>query len=98
MSGGSFLSFWYYHLPNFVLAALMYTLLGRVVLGMFVDPELDKLHLALLLQHHRSGCCARRARNSEGGGTGHSVAVWIRLAVLVTSAVALRLHRVWGRS
>ena len=27
------LTFWYFHLPNFVLAALMYTLLGRAVLG-----------------------------------------------------------------
>ena len=26
----SILAYWYYHLPNFVLAALMYTLLGRV--------------------------------------------------------------------
>jgi hypothetical protein len=33
------LSYWYYHLPNFVLAALMYTLLGRVLLSLFVDPE-----------------------------------------------------------
>ena len=33
------LSYWYYHLPNFVLAALMYTLLGRAVLGMFVDAD-----------------------------------------------------------
>ena len=33
------LTYWYYHLPNFVLAALMYTLLGRVVLGMFVDAD-----------------------------------------------------------
>ena len=33
------LSYWYYHLPNFVLAALMYTLLGRVLLGLFVDPN-----------------------------------------------------------
>jgi YggT family protein len=33
------LTYWYYHLPNFVLAALMYTLLGRAVLGMFVDPD-----------------------------------------------------------
>jgi hypothetical protein len=33
------LPYWYYHLPNFVLAALMYTLLGRAVLGMFVDPD-----------------------------------------------------------
>jgi hypothetical protein len=24
-----FLTYWYFHLPNFVLAALMYTLLGR---------------------------------------------------------------------
>lgn len=36
--GGSFLSFWYFHLPNFLLAALMYTLLGRVLLGLFLDP------------------------------------------------------------
>jgi YggT family protein len=33
------LSYWYYHLPNFVLAALMYTLLGRVLLGLFLDPD-----------------------------------------------------------
>ena len=35
--GGSLLQYWYYHLPNFVLAALMYTLLGRVLLSLFVD-------------------------------------------------------------
>lgn len=28
------LPFWYFHLPNYVLAALMYTLLGRFLLGM----------------------------------------------------------------
>ena len=33
------LSYWYYHLPNFLLAALMYTLLGRVLLSLFVEPE-----------------------------------------------------------
>ena len=32
-------SYWYYHLPNFVLAALMYTLLGRALLALFVDPD-----------------------------------------------------------
>jgi YggT family protein len=37
--GSSFLSYWYFHLPNFVLAALMYTLLGRAVLGVIVQPE-----------------------------------------------------------
>ena len=37
--GTSILTYWYYHVPNFVLAALMYTLLGRAVLGMFVDAD-----------------------------------------------------------
>ena len=35
----SIFSFWYFHLPNFVLAALMYTLLGRAVLGVMVDVD-----------------------------------------------------------
>ena len=35
----SILTHWYFHLPNFILAALMYTLLGRVLLGFFVDPN-----------------------------------------------------------
>ena len=34
-----FLTYWYYHLPNFVLAALMYTLLGRALLGLIVQPD-----------------------------------------------------------
>jgi len=29
------LDYWYFHLPNFVLAALMYTLLGRLVMSSF---------------------------------------------------------------
>ena len=37
--GTSILTYWYYHVPNFVLAALMYTLLGRAILGMFVDAD-----------------------------------------------------------
>jgi YggT family protein len=32
------LTYWYFHLPNFALAALMYTMLGRVLLGLIVDP------------------------------------------------------------
>ena len=35
----AFLPFLYYHIPNFVLAALMYTLLGRVLLGLIVQPD-----------------------------------------------------------
>ena len=37
--GGSIFSLWYFHLPNFILAALMYTLLGRALLGLIVEPN-----------------------------------------------------------
>jgi hypothetical protein len=33
------LNYWYYHLPNFVLAAVMYTLLGRALLGLLLDHD-----------------------------------------------------------
>jgi YggT family protein len=33
------LQYWYFHLPNFVLAAVMYTLLGRLLLSLFVPPD-----------------------------------------------------------
>ncbi len=39
MIGTSLLTYWYYHLPNFILAALMYTLLGRALLGLIVGPD-----------------------------------------------------------
>jgi YggT family protein len=32
---------WYYHVPNYVLAALMWTLAGRFLLGLFVPPQWD---------------------------------------------------------
>lgn len=31
--------YWYFHLPNFVLAAVMYTMLGRLILTFFVAPD-----------------------------------------------------------
>jgi uncharacterized protein YggT (Ycf19 family) len=31
--------YWYFHLPNFILAAVMYTLIGRIVLSFFVAPD-----------------------------------------------------------
>jgi uncharacterized protein YggT (Ycf19 family) len=30
------LQYWYFHLPNFILAAVMYTLVGRLLLSFFV--------------------------------------------------------------
>src|SRR5690606_35941969 len=34
-----FWSLWYFHLPNFILAVVMYTMLGRALLGLFVDAD-----------------------------------------------------------
>ena len=48
-------TYWYFHLPNFILAALMYTMLGRFLLGLIVDADSPQLHLAILLPDHRSG-------------------------------------------
>jgi hypothetical protein len=36
---GSVLTYWYYYLPDYVLAVLMYTVLGRIVLSLLIDPE-----------------------------------------------------------
>jgi uncharacterized protein YggT (Ycf19 family) len=37
----AFLAYWYFHIPNFVLAAVMYTLIGRLALGLFVPANWD---------------------------------------------------------
>ena len=39
VTGTSLLTHWYFHLPNFILAAIMYTLLGRALLGLIVQPD-----------------------------------------------------------
>jgi uncharacterized protein YggT (Ycf19 family) len=36
-----FWSYWYFHIPNFVLAAVFYTLLGRLVLGLVAQDNWD---------------------------------------------------------
>jgi len=36
-ASSSLFTYWYFHLPNFILAALMYTLLGRAILGLIVE-------------------------------------------------------------
>jgi hypothetical protein len=38
-TSSSLAAYWYFHLPNFALAALMYTMLGRVLLGVMVDAD-----------------------------------------------------------
>ncbi len=39
--GHPLLTWWYFHLPNFLLAALFWTLLGRFVLSLFVPENWD---------------------------------------------------------
>jgi len=41
VTGNPLISLWYFHLPNFILAALMYTLIGRALLGLIVQPDSD---------------------------------------------------------
>ena len=38
-SANPLLASWLYMVPNFILAALMYTLLGRALLGLMVPPD-----------------------------------------------------------
>ena len=38
-TASSIVTYWYFHVPNFLLAAVMYTLLGRVLLGLVVGPD-----------------------------------------------------------
>jgi uncharacterized protein YggT (Ycf19 family) len=37
-AGDSFSTYWYFHLPNLLLAAVMYTLMGRLLLSLFFQP------------------------------------------------------------
>jgi len=57
------LTYWYFHLPNFVLAALMYTLLGRALLSLFLDPDSSN-YIWRFLPDHRSDCRGGRTRDA----------------------------------
>ena len=37
----SFWDTWYFQLPNYALAVIMYTVLGRLLLGLLVPPDWD---------------------------------------------------------
>ncbi len=41
----SFISYWYFHIPNMILAALIYTLIGRYVLSLFFRNRPDAVIL-----------------------------------------------------
>ena len=46
----SFLTYWYFHIPNLAMAALVYTLIGRYLLGLFFGPDSE----AVILKVFRS--------------------------------------------
>ncbi|MGH6814350.1 MAG: hypothetical protein ACREC6_01450 [Hyphomicrobiaceae bacterium] len=39
----SFFAHWYFHVPNMLMAAMIYTLVGRYVLAFFFPPDSDKV-------------------------------------------------------
>ncbi|HRK18290.1 MAG TPA: hypothetical protein PK970_04975 [Hyphomicrobiaceae bacterium] len=48
--GDSLLTHWYFHLPNLVMAALVYTLIGRYVLELFFAKKQDATILVVFRQ------------------------------------------------
>mgnify|MGYP001243218405 CR=1 FL=1 len=48
--GSSFLTHWYFHLPNLVLAALTYTLIGRYLLELFFAKRQEATILVVFRQ------------------------------------------------
>lgn len=40
-AGVSFFTYWYYHLPNYALAVLLYACIGRFILGLFAPANWD---------------------------------------------------------
>jgi YggT family protein len=48
MSSGA--SFWLFDIPNFILAAAFYTLIGRYVLSVFFKPDSDKVFWRVFVQ------------------------------------------------
>ena len=83
------LTYWYFHLPNFVLAALMYTLLGRALLGLIVEPDSQNYIWRFFCRITDPVVAARRAGHAEGRGAGRGLAVRRRLAVLAARRAAL---------
>ncbi|MEM8877380.1 MAG: YggT family protein [Pseudomonadota bacterium] len=43
MTGNPFLEYWYFHIPNYVLAILMYMVLGRFVLSFFFNAQAENV-------------------------------------------------------
>ena len=87
------LTYWYFHLPNFLLAALMYTLLGRAMLGLIVEPNSQNYIWRFFCRITDPVVARGRDCHAEGGRAGHPLAVRVRLAVLAQGRVLLHAVR-----
>jgi uncharacterized protein YggT (Ycf19 family) len=43
-------AYWLYTIPNFILAAAMYTIVGRYILSLFFKPDSDKVMFRVFAQ------------------------------------------------
>ena len=81
------LTYWYFHLPNFILAALMYTLLGRALLGLIVQPDSSNYIWRFFCRITDPVVARVRAGHAQGDGAGGGVAVRGRVVVLAARAL-----------
>jgi YggT family protein len=88
-----FWTHWYYHLPNFVLAALMYTLIGRALLGLIVQPD-DSNYIWRAFCRLTDPVVRLVALVTPAGCTGRDLAVravwlfWLRVLMLYAFLLA----------
>ena len=89
----SVLTYWYFHLPNFVLAALMYTLFGRISWAWSSTTTSKNYIWRFFCRIDRSGHQRSRARHTQGRGAGHYLVFalvwlfWLRIAFFALFAV-----------
>ena len=91
-------AYWYYHLPNFVLAALMYTLLGRVLLGLIVEPDSPNYIWRFFCRITDPVVAVDCAGDAEGRCAGRDLAVRLRLVVLAARRLCSTCSCCWAPS
>ena len=90
---GNFLSYWYYYLPDYALAVLMYTVLGRAALSLFLDANSQNYIWRFFCNVTDPVVAAVGAGDAQGDRAHRPVALQLRLAVLAAPRAARRLRR-----
>ena len=84
-------AYWYFHLPNFILAALMYTMLGRVLLGLMVDADSPNYIWRFFCRITDPAIAVISIVTPEGHRPRCALAVRLRLAVLAARRASLHV-------